>query len=60
MAEPTRLERLQENRKMMYEGMCKVGTTRDIWQNNLLWWVCKALYDLTDIKISEMLKNKTK
>lgn len=57
MAEPTKLEILTEDRNYMYEGMCKVGESRDIWQNNLIWWICKTLHDLCDDRIKELRKN---
>lgn len=41
-----------ENLNNMYEGMLKVGPTSDIWQNELIYNICKANYDT----IKELLK----
>ena len=34
---------LKEALNAVEEGMCKVATTRDIWQNNLIYWLCYAV-----------------
>ena len=41
-----------ENLNNMYEGMLKVGPDSDIWQNELIYNICKASYDT----IKEMLR----
>lgn len=41
-----------ENLNNMYEGMLKVSPTSDIWQNELIYNICKASYDT----IKEMLR----
>ena len=27
----------------MEQGMMHTQATRDMWQNNLIWWICKAV-----------------
>lgn len=44
-----------ENLNNMYEGMLKVGPDSDIWQNELIYNICKANYDT----IKEMLKENS-
>ncbi len=36
-------ERKAECRRPIAEGMERVGMYRDIWQNELIWWLCKAV-----------------
>lgn len=39
----TRNEEITECRQAIAEGMERVGMHRDIWQNELIWWLCKAV-----------------
>lgn len=39
----TRLEKLKECRAAISDGKERVGESRDIWQNELIWWMCKAI-----------------
>lgn len=34
-------------------GMCSVSEKRDIWQNDLIWWMCKAI----NLLIENNIKN---
>ena len=40
----TKHEQMVECMGKMEDGMIHVGRTRDIWQNNLIWWMCKSIY----------------
>lgn len=44
----TKREQMIEVKNKMYDGMCDVGFNRDIWQNNLIWWICKGMYLVLD------------
>lgn len=36
----------------MQDGMIKAGgPNNDIWQNRLIWWICKSVYLLLEDKI---------
>lgn len=38
---------LVEDLRKMEDGMEKLSTTKeDIWQDELIWWLCKAVRDL--------------
>ena len=39
----TRREQMMECAEAMEQGMLHAQTTRDMWQNNLVWWMCKAI-----------------
>lgn len=53
MAGPTKREQMLECMNKMEDGMIVVGRTRDIWQNNLIWWLCKAVYLLLERSVKE-------
>jgi len=53
----TRKDKLLEARAAISEGMERTAVHRDIWQNELIWWLCKAVLllieevlDLKDLK----------
>lgn len=47
MAGKSTREILTEDLRKMEDGMKKLSTTKeDIWQDELIWWLCKALRDL--------------
>ena len=46
MAKPSLDERLNEDMEAMYNGMLQVGEISDIWQNKLIYAICKSLYDV--------------
>ena len=47
-------EQMVECAEAMEQGMIQTQTYRDMWQNNLVWWLCKAVKLLLD----EQLKHK--
>lgn len=49
----TRREQLIECAEAMERGMIHIQNTRDIWQNDLIWWVCKATKLLLEKRINE-------
>ncbi len=49
----TRKDKLLEARAAISEGMERTAVQRDIWQNELIWWLCKAVLLL----IEKELKN---
>ena len=54
MAQPTLREQIVECSEAMENGMITVARTRGIWQNDLIWYICKAVKLLLD----EQLKHK--
>ena len=48
MSRATLDERLKEDRAAMYDGMVRAGLDRTIWQNELIWWICKTLWDILE------------
>lgn len=47
MAGKSTREILMEDLRKMEDGMEKLSTTKeDIWQDELIWWLCKAVRDL--------------
>ena len=47
----TKREQMLECRKAISEGMWCISIHRDIWQNELIWWLCKAVLLLLDKEI---------
>lgn len=47
----TRQEQLKECREELTKCMEAVGSTRCIWQNNAIWWICKAVLLLLNKEI---------
>ena len=47
----TRREQIIECVEAMEEGMIKTQTNRDMWQNNLIWWICRAVKLLLEKEI---------
>lgn len=45
MARPS-VKELKEDANYMYDGMIKCETSADIWQNKLIYEVCKSVYDI--------------
>lgn len=39
----TKREQMIECAEAMEQGMMHTQTTRDMWQNNLIWWICKTV-----------------
>ena len=46
--QPSKREQALECMEKMEWGMIQSSTHRDIWQNDLIWWICKALYLLLE------------
>lgn len=44
----TRRSQMIECMEEMQLGMEKTTIQRDIWQSNLIWWMCKAIYLLLE------------
>ena len=59
MAGLTKREQMLECLNKMEDGMIRVGMTRDIWQNDLIWWLCKAVYLILEWIVRERWKNAT-
>lgn len=49
----TSREQMVECAEAMEQGMIKTQTHRDMWQNNLIWWICKAIKLLLEESIRE-------
>lgn len=49
----TKLEQMIECAEQMEQGMIQTQTHRDMWQNNLVWWMCKAIKLLLEDRIYE-------
>lgn len=50
------ISNLKEDLENMYSGMVRVGEDSDIWQNKLIYNICKANYDILETLI-KMEKN---
>lgn len=46
----TRNKQIAECRKAISEGMERTAVQMDIWQNELIWWLCKAVLLLLNQK----------
>ena len=53
----TRRRQMIECAGQMEQGMIRTQTTRDIWQNDLIWWLCKAVKLLLEERIRERKDN---
>lgn len=53
----TRREQMMECAEAMEQGMIHTQTTRDMWQNDLVWWICKAVKLLLEEGIKADLPN---
>lgn len=49
----TRREQMLECRAAIIEGMERTAVQRDIWQNELIWWLCKAVLLLIEKEIKK-------
>ena len=49
----TKREQMIECMEQLEDGMCRIQTTRDIWQNELLWWICKSIMLLLEKRVKE-------
>ena len=39
----TKREQMIECMEAMEQGMIRTGSTREIWQNDLIYWLCKSV-----------------
>lgn len=53
MGQISKREQMIECAEVMEKGMIKTQTLRDIWQNNLIWWMCKAIKLLLEAALKE-------
>lgn len=53
----TRREQMIECAGQMEQGMIRTQTMRDIWQNDLIWWLCKSVKLLLEERIRERKDN---
>lgn len=44
----TKREQMIECMEAMEGGMCQTAQNSDIWQNRLIYWLCKAVYLLLE------------
>ena len=49
---------MMECAEAMEQGMLHTQTTRDMWQNDLVWWICKAEKLLLEERIREREKKR--
>lgn len=47
----TRNEQIAECRQAISEGLERTAVQRDIWQNELIWWLCKAVLLLIEKEV---------
>lgn len=41
-------EKLKEDKAHAYESMCRIGADNDIWQDQVVYGLCKAVYDIIE------------
>jgi hypothetical protein len=56
----TKRDQLLECRAALSEGMERTAVHRDIWQNELLWWLCKAVLLLIEKEIKNDIERTCK
>lgn len=49
----TKREQMIECMEAMESGMCRTAQDSDIWQNKLIYWLCKAVYLLLEKAVKE-------
>lgn len=50
---PTKRDQMIECMENIEWGMTRMNNTRDIWQNNLIFWICKALLLLLEKEVKK-------
>lgn len=55
----TKREQLIECAEAMENGMLNIQYKRDIWQNELIYWICKAIKLLIEVQLKN-LKDQVK
>lgn len=41
-------DRLKEDKARAYEDMCRIGVDNEIWQDQVVYGLCKAVYDIIE------------
>ena len=49
----TKRDQMMECMSVMEDGMSRTAQHRDIWQNELIYWLCKAVYLLLDRAVKD-------
>ena len=49
----TKRDQLIECMTVMEEGMIQLSRSREIWQNQLIYWICKSLYLLLEREVKK-------
>lgn len=52
-------DNLIEDREMMFDGMIRMGENSDIWQNKLIYWICKSNYDILEYMLRKEKENES-
>lgn len=52
-------DNLIEDREMMFDGMIRMGEDSDIWQNKLIYWICKSNYDILEYMLRKEKENES-
>lgn len=61
MAGKSTYEILKEDLGVMEDGMKRLSTTKeDIWQDELIWWLCKSMRDVLLYVSGRMLRENAK
>lgn len=50
----TKHEQMIECMEAMEDGMIQLSRSRDIWQNELVYWICKAVYLLLERVVKDI------
>ena len=50
----TKREQLIECAEAMENGMLNIQYKRDIWQNELIYWICKAIKLLIEVQLKNL------
>jgi len=51
----TKRERIIECMEAMEQGMIRTGYTREIWQNDLIYWLCKSIKLILEVLLRNNL-----
>ena len=49
----TKRDQMMECMSAIEDGMSRTAQRRDIWQNELIYWLCKAVYLLLDRAVKD-------
>ena len=50
----TKRDQMIECMSAMEDGMKQTAESRDIWQNELIYWICKAVYLLLERAVDKL------